>query len=997
MNRKQLFGVFLAITLVAGIILLFYMLRNSSENQTVTVSQSGEITQVNGVEDDLESPVLEKSVMPGKTPGNENIPTTENSFKVPENDRITTSSLSMLRIYGFIKDGTDATVSGALVRSLIIENIMERRIGGESASAESNEKGFYEILVPAGKDYILIASASGYASTQRFVTERTTGGRSEIQIDFRLSPGFSISGVVHNTSGEGIPGVTVSPFRRGDSRRGRFRNFNTLLPPSTLSVQTDAGGNFVISGLYAGNYDLSAEKEEYAPAVKQGVPSPSENVEIVMEKGEGAVISGRVYYFGSGEAAADASVSVSSIPFTPAPVTVKSDREGLFAITGLIPGNYQIEAEKGDLESMPHEDIDLRETKSRTDVELKLFEGYTVSGRVFEQGGSKPVPGVSVSVRSGFRGEGISETTDDDGKYLISGILERRIFITAELEGYFQEGEWGPGSGKQLTLPNDRAEVENVDLFMSRGVKLSGKVVTKGEEDPIPGAEVRFITDARTFGRNRQNMITDAEGNFEGYAHNHSRLTVHASHRDYAEGSSNPITVSDKPVEDVKVELGSGGTAIGIVVDPDGEPVPDADVQGRAPTASATRRGRSVNRQYVKTGANGRFRIEKASSGEYLVSASAEGFSPSGIVSVQVPEGGESEEVTIELTSTHFISGFVVNEQGEPVPGAEVSLRYSRSWRRPHVTYSQNDGTFRFEGLRGGSYRIQATRGEDQSDWIEVESDTSEVEIVLKTSEFATLTGRVVDAETGDPVERFTLRRISGRGSWGNFNDPDGWFQVENLEKGRTYAFLIESPGYVTTRSPDVRIPAEGEPDEVTFSIGKGGSILGEVFEAGKGPLEGVKVTWLADSRWNMTAGSDQITFTDESGVFLCENMSRQIYIVVFEMAGFPQTVKETEVKSSDITDMGRINLKKGGIIRGRVMTGGEDSVPVPDKIVRLNSINLRLPITISYQTDAEGKYIFRDLPEGKYHVQPVGSEYSRKETEITSGQTRVLNFKPRN
>lgn len=914
-------------------------------------------------------------------------------------DEVTTDTSGMLRIFGVVKNEKDIPVAGTELWAVVIENISEQKLGEEKGRTGSDDNGDYKIQAPKGKDYMVYAGAKGYALKQSPAFWRQAGPKKEIRVDFILSPGMTIKGVVKDMEGNAIPGVKVSPSYQEKEGEDNNETLQKRIVPSALSILTDESGDFVLEGLYQGLYTLAAVKEGYSPTLKRDVSSPSENVEIIMEKGEGGIIAGNVFYFSSGEGVEGAAVSVRSLPFTPDAVILKTGSLGDFRFSGLIPGVYEISAEKDNMQSMPYNPIDLSKYKEKTDVVLKLFNGYTISGHVYEEKGMKVVPGVEISVRAGLDDEGDYETADQDGFYQISGIFSRSVFIFGELEGYFHVGDSGANSPKRLDLPGDQAEVKNVDLTMSRGVRVAGRVVTEADQSPISGATVKFVTDARILGKRLKPMITDSEGVFSGYVQNHTKLTVRASHPQYAEGSTNPIAVSEKPIENILIELGKGGMVKGIVVSPEQEPVAGARVRGNAPAASAGSRRRSFGKHEAITDAEGRFVMDQVPAGEFYISATAEGYSPSTNRLVRVPEGGETEEISIVLSTSYFIEGFVKDELGDPVVGARINARNINKTNRVYTSGSEPEGNFRVEGIIKGKYRVNAVKGDMASKGVEVEQNSVNVELILKEKEFTTLTGRVVDSETGEPVTRFRLRSEFGGKIYGNFDNPEGAFFVEELVRGRKYRFYIEASGYVTTLSPYVAIPREGEPPETEFLIGKGGAIFGRVlYDRNKSPVNGAKITCVLTSLLirNPRKRSEQVSYTGKDGAFLYEGLTPGKYTIKVEKTGYPELVTECEVKDNEVTDVGELLIKASGKIRGKILDNQDPPQTVPDKIVNLTSIDMSVPIKISYKTGPDGIYIFKDLPDGKYTIRPVGREYNAAQTELKPGETKVVHFTPK-
>ncbi len=986
--------------LVAAAVCLWFMLRKdgppSGERAVTPRDESGLISPSEPENEKPLSPInIEERALPAAD--REDNPTTDVLTGVSA-DISNSTDTALLKIFGVVSshDGTPLPV--AQLAAFPLERQRGPRPGPLAAGTSSGEGGHYQLFVPRGSDYLVAARADGHAAVM--LPAPSPRGAREVRLDIRLNPAALISGIVREPDGKPIPGAVIMPSRseEPDEEQGFFRAFAAGIPPSFLKTAAGADGRFVLHGLDPGDHDLCAEKEGFTPAVKTRVTAPSENVEIVMERGEGGLIAGHVFYLSGGQAASGAEVSIVSQPFMPNPSTVKCGSDGAFQFAGLIPGIYEITARKDSLENMPHPEIDIRSIHQKSDVVLKLFEGYVISGMIYEQGGANPVADVEVTANTarsfGQGGGGLTARSDDKGHYEIRGVPERTVFLMAELEGWFQAGSWGPGSPIRLELPRDRAEAGNIDIPMSRGVRVSGRVLT-GENTPVPGADVRFVTEAQLFRRERQPMKSDSEGSFSGYVHNNTRMTVQASHENYADGATNPILVNDRPVEDVIVRMDAGGTARGVVLTPDEEPVPGAQVRGSSPTASTSFRGRNIAQRSIFADGAGRFIIERVPAGEYYLHATAEGYNQSERVMVRVPENGESAEARLVLTSPHFLAGFVRDADGNAMAGARVAARSAR--RQARVAYSLADGSFRIGNLSSGRYTLQATRGNTASPNVEADTNTADVELILSEQQTASLSGVVLNSITGEPVQSFSLRDGRGRTVYGEFYDPEGRFHVENLVRGRNYHFNIISPGFVTTLSPPVGIPREGDVPDVTFRIGLGGSILGRVIEIvdGKGVPGTAKVTWFRQRRLRADVFEDQVMFSDENGIFLIEGLSPERYILRIERFPYSPIVVEVNVKDGEMTDLGDLYFKNSCSIKGRVLGFGEEHPPVPDKVVRLNSQENPLPVNLSYKTGPEGYYTFTGIPAGKYVIRPVGSEYRAETVTLKSGQNLDLDFLP--
>ncbi len=165
----------------------------------------------------------------------------------------------------------------------------------------------------------------------------------------------------------------------------------------------------------------------------------------------------------------------------------------------------------------------------------------------------------------------------------------------------------------------------------------------------------------------------------------------------------------------------------GVVVDRHtGTPVRSAVVSVNPPY------GRGISRT-VTTDAAGRFEFASLPAGEYVLSAARIGYLPTNFgeqrmggpgVSIRVTDDEARDDVAIPMSRGGTISGRVLNEYGDTVPGVQVqAMRYqfengTRVLRPVFLDRTDDRGEFRLFTLPGGQYlRLRPTcRG--PADWI---------------------------------------------------------------------------------------------------------------------------------------------------------------------------------------------------------------------------------------------------------------------------------------
>ncbi len=162
----------------------------------------------------------------------------------------------------------------------------------------------------------------------------------------------------------------------------------------------------------------------------------------------------------------------------------------------------------------------------------------------------------------------------------------------------------------------------------------------------------------------------------------------------------------------------------GFVVAADtGAPIRRAQVRVSAPEAQETR--------ITTTDEQGRFELKELAGGRYTVTASKGGFvtlqygqrrpSERG-TAVDLPAGQTLEKVVIGLPRGSVIAGRIVDEFGEPLTGAQVSVLALRLCERRRASCgpagqgnrTDDQGAFRVFGLPPGEYYVTATLRDDR-------------------------------------------------------------------------------------------------------------------------------------------------------------------------------------------------------------------------------------------------------------------------------------------
>jgi len=259
----------------------------------------------------------------------------------------------------------------------------------------------------------------GYTADEQQVT--VTEGSDTSDIDFALTQGGSISGTVTDASGA-IAGAHVEAWNDEGTGHGWER--------------TDSNGVYTITGLPVGTYNAEVHYSDYAPQMQSEISvtagQTTENIDFTLA--EAGAISGTVTYSGSG--ITDLLVFAWS-PTMDAFGEVLTDADGNYVIDDLPSGtDYKVKPDAEGYATTIAENVSVADGETTSGVDFVLTAGGTLSGTVTDSGGT-PLEDVNINVW--VPGEGFEEDweeTDEDGTYLMEGILPGTYTVEAYLTGY---------------------------------------------------------------------------------------------------------------------------------------------------------------------------------------------------------------------------------------------------------------------------------------------------------------------------------------------------------------------------------------------------------------------------------------------------------------------------------------------------------------------------------------------------------------------------------
>jgi hypothetical protein len=285
----------------------------------------------------------------------------------------------------------------------------------------------------------------------------------------------------------------------------------------------------------------------------------------------------------------------------------------------------------------------------------------------------------------------------------------------------------------------------------------------------------------------------------------------------------------------------------------------------------------------ARTDEGGHFRIKGVAAGDYYIIPLAPEFVYSGgndpdvrRKQLKVSEGENVENVDIEIYRGGVITGRVVDSQGRPLVGKYVLLsRFDKSgWSIPNTSYvpgldryeTDDRGVYRIYGLPVGRYLVSigfppsagavavsrngtfyprtfhpkaSTESEAKAIDVTEGSESVSVDItVLESKPTRSISGRVIDADTGQPAEGIEIaynamsdsqRYINYWRSNGGISGAQGEFSLKGMAPGKYQLVARPESESEFFSDPAPCDLSDGDVAGIEIKVRRGGSISGVV------------------------------------------------------------------------------------------------------------------------------------------------------------------------
>lgn len=450
-----------------------------------------------------------------------------------------------------------------------------------------------------------------------------------------------------------------------------------------------------------------------------------------------------------------------------------TDSEGAFRLVGLFPNDaYSIRASKDGYVRYKSPGDDVFESDV-SDYLIELAAGASIEGVLVDHLGKRlgeynlrAKPEVTATAHTEY------EPVRADGTFILEGLARGTYSISAH----------GTDHSEKYSHPLATFRLEEGDAITGvrlvydteAGGFLEG-IVTDSDGVGIEGVRMRARNNGEKSGR------TDARGLFRISGLDGDVYDISAYHGDYSYERLRDIPVDTSGIEVVLIgEAQLEGQVVSLST---GEPITKFEIAFRE--SGNSNRDLRNHHFKAKSDPEGRFTVEGVEPGDGMLVVRAPGFAPMEQEVRGLVEKVTRKGITLRLDPGIALSGMVWDANHEAVPAVELSLKAKGS---PAVrTFSQSDGTYRFESLGRGPVTVVAKHAEYARRTVPFELDSDNDRLDITLIEGATIRGRVTVG--GAPA---VGARISARydvGSGGRFGasaltDSEGFYRLTNLAEG---------------------------------------------------------------------------------------------------------------------------------------------------------------------------------------------------------------------
>ncbi len=908
------------------------------------------------------------------------------------------------------------------------------------AFAQTTSSGQYtKVLAPS--TYHLMAIKDGYAleyydDVKHYSGTRTefviTSGSSATGIDFVLEPGGTITGTVYEADGvTPVEGVRVGNEDHAWSATCTAADgtYTIATLPLDAPIHLYAAGD--VHGC-ANSSDYDREWWEEAADIGSSTPiilpsgSPSQSGIDFTLTPVGS-ISGIVTETDGTTPIAGVNVCVNNFDTGEHIACEQTAADGTYQVIDVPGGDYRVDAYLAGYaseyfsEHLRYDQADrviVVPPHDSSGINFTLEPGGSISGIVTENDGTTPIAGLNVCVNEYDTDDHVAcGQTAADGTYQVVGVPGGDFRVNVDTYGtnyvqeyYNDQRDWSQADRVTVTPPSD---TPNINFALEVGGSISGIVTESDGTTPISGLYVcvnEYDTDIHV-----KCEQTAADGTYQvmGVPGGDHRVNVDTYGTNYVQeyyndqldwNQADRVTVT--PLSDtsgIDFALEEGGSVSGIVTEDDGTtPLPSADVcvetYDHGPNGPTGYGCMPVN-------ADGTYTFAGLPADNYRVEARAPGYEDelweetvfyNLATPVAVTALSDTPNINFTLGIAGSISGLITETDGTtPIGDAEICI--NEFYTNEHVRCRGGDvvnpdGTYMFDGLATGDYRVEAYAGGYVREYydetplyssatpvhVNAGFDTSSIDFTLELG--GSISGIVTESDGTTP--------LAGMQVCVNFYDSNDFVDCRNTEADGTYfingllsedyrvnvntwgtnyiqEFYNETPWW--DQASRVTVTAPGNTPNINFTIDLGGSLSGIVTESdGTTPIGNAQVC-VQEHPWGMGYGCQN---TNPDGTYTFMGLPTGVYRADAHASGYANELYDELSYFSDHSLATQINVTAGSDTPGIDFTldpGGTISgtVYAEDGTTPLGGvpIDTRQWGGFGQCTNPDGTYLLEGLP----------------------------------
>jgi uncharacterized GH25 family protein len=565
--------------------------------------------------------------------------------------------------------------------------------------AGSDEHGRAAVCAPVGRDLSLLFESRGLLLGKRPL--RPAKNEEASPAVFQLpDPPTAAGKVVDAATRRPLAGALVWPEGH---------------PEAFVRAAADGSWKLALSTAPEGRVRAAAPDHLPAAARVAGAPAAGPLLALAPRETGARVASGVVLDEGGRPvqgAAVDLVASLGStaeaLPKAGSAVAARADRQGRFR-SQLHPGSWDLLARAPGLVATVVRGIVVGPGREPMDLgKVVLRRGATLDGQVVDPQG-KPLADCQVRIflsggmtlarffAAGAQEESLETRTGADGGFTLAGLPEGRpVTVQVSGKGY-----------SSATLPGIQVPPEPpLRVTLSPSSRISGRIVDESGT-PVTRAQVLAVAEGGGPGGGGAAGPLDANGGFVIENVSPGRFTLAVAVPGFLPAQRRGIEVAaGKDVSGLEVVVQKGATVEGRVTTADGRPLAGTHlrVMPTADPGGPVLAGLGLS-EAVADG-DGAYQLPGVAEGTRSILAE-ERDHPRAVQTLTIHPG--SNHLDFQLADGREVSGQVVDPQGQPVPGAEVSLSSpAGGWHGAATTGP--DGGFRLTAVPDGAYRLLAEK-----------------------------------------------------------------------------------------------------------------------------------------------------------------------------------------------------------------------------------------------------------------------------------------------